>query len=113
MDKKAESISAGVAVVSAESYRALVEGLLLQRMRADNLQRKNAELIGEADKFRKELRDTLEELDKTAKNVRESDKVVLWWMEKCEKAEQERDALLATLDLRKENTGGGGKPKAT
>lgn len=41
--------------VLTNEYRALVENHLLEKLRADNLQRRNKELIEEIDRLRQQL----------------------------------------------------------
>lgn len=99
MQKTKQTSQVETVTMRIETYQALLEDRLLQRLRGDNLQRKNAELIQEVDDLREELDTAKAELDKSTTCAKESENSAVWWMEKCQKAEQERDAMYKALGL--------------
>lgn len=71
--------SNGVVVVDVSEYHRLVEDGILEKIRADNLQKRNYTLIDEADSLRKELDDVKEKLSETASQLTISDGSVTHW----------------------------------
>lgn len=94
MEKLVELLDAldGVTLIKTESYRRLAEDRVLQKLRAENLQRKNKDLIDEVDL----LRDKLEKAEEAKKNEQLATN---YWYEECQKAKQELADVLEDLGV--------------
>lgn len=99
MQKKGQATPAGAVILTAETYQALVEDRLLQRMRGDNLQRKNEEFRKEVGGLLAELDTVKDERDRMIECAKAHEDSAAWWTSKCMEVERERDALLKALNL--------------
>lgn len=101
MQKKGQYTLAGTVILAAETYQELVEDRLLQRMRGDNLQRKNDELREEVGDLLVELDTVKDQRDRMIEHAKDREDSAAWWTSKCMEAERERDALLKALGKEK------------